>query len=128
MTIHRILLVFWSLLATTFGGAITGLFFMGNPAVNSLYVWLSDAQTCIENYGTLTCDIHYYVGGRGFALLATGCTDFGVLLAANDSAFRRAIPRGLQAPPRCVCRRGAVHGRRCLCCRPSARVGRRLPL
>lgn len=72
MTIHRILLVFWSLLATTFGGAITGLFFMGNPAVNSLYVWLSDAQTCIENYGTLTCDIHYYVGGRGFALLATG--------------------------------------------------------
>ncbi len=72
MTIHRILLVFWSLVATTFGGAITGLFFMENPAVNSLYMRLSDAQTCIENYGTLTCDFHYVVGGRGFALLATG--------------------------------------------------------
>lgn len=72
MMMHRSLLVFWSLLATIIGGAFTVLFFMGNSAVNSLYLHLADVQTCIETYGTLTCDIRHIIGGPEFAMFAVG--------------------------------------------------------
>lgn len=72
MKLDRFSMIFWALLATAAGGAITGLLLIQDPAMDSLYMRLSDVQTCIETYGALTCQIHHIIGGRAFAMFAAG--------------------------------------------------------
>jgi hypothetical protein len=72
MTKHDAYVIFWSLFAAAASGALFGLVMMDNPAINSLDLWMSDIQTCIESYGSLTCGLHHIVGSRLVALFAVG--------------------------------------------------------
>ena len=72
MKLDRFSMILWSLLATAIGGAVTGLLLMQNPAMSAIHMRLSDVQSCIEMYGTLTCDFHHVIGGRTFAMFAAG--------------------------------------------------------
>lgn len=89
MKIQPILMTFWSLLATFAGGAIGGLVFIENSAMQAIHMSLSDVETCIELYGTLTCDIHHIAGGQSFAMFATGA--FVAAFCALPTILRFAV-------------------------------------
>jgi hypothetical protein len=72
MTLNRISIVFWSLLYTAVFGSAFSLVLIGNPAMNSLNLRMSDVQTCIEQFGSLSCGIQHIVGAEMVAVFAVG--------------------------------------------------------